>query len=115
MNHRNKLLSLALLALAGGAQPAGAQEKAPGTDLDRSPDATHIGRITGDSLVLATGSTFSFTVDTPEDSGLHSTAITADRLPLELRAKDGSHPRFRVVTKEGAERTTGAIAPGDRL
>ena len=39
-------------------------------------NSTHIARITKDSVIVATGSTFSFTVDTPEDSGLVTTNTT---------------------------------------
>jgi hypothetical protein len=45
-------------------------------------NATHIGRITKDSIIVITGSTYSFTVDTPEDSGLVSTNTTVKQLLL---------------------------------
>ena len=41
------------------------------TDI-RVKNSTHIGRISNDSLILISGSTYSFDVDTPEDKGLVS-------------------------------------------
>ena len=43
-------------------------------------NSTHIVRIAKDSVIVITGSTFSFTVDTPEDSGLVSINTTVKQL-----------------------------------
>ncbi|MES2278987.1 MAG: glycosyl hydrolase family 28-related protein [Bacteroidota bacterium] len=77
--------------------------------------APNIARITKDTLVLVKGSTYLFTVDTPEDQGLVSTAITVKQLPLQLAAKDGSNQKYTVTDKSGAVKTEGELITGDRL
>lgn len=90
-------------------------------DPGRSPEitagknSTHIGRITGDTLVVATGSTWSFTVDTPEGGGLVSTKTTVQDLLDQLASKDGSVQKYEIFDKEGDVKTSGEIAIGDRL
>jgi len=50
------------------------------TEITIGKNVTHLGRIANDTLVVITGSTYSFTVDTPEDQGLVSTNIDVAQL-----------------------------------
>jgi polygalacturonase len=84
-------------------------------EVDFGPRATHIGRITQDTLVVIAGSTHSFTVDTPEDQGLVSTGIGVQQLLLQLQAKDGSVQRYQVTDQQGIAKKEGNITTGDRL
>ena len=78
-------------------------------------NSTHIGRITKDSIIVVTGSTYSFTVDTPEDSGLVSTNTTVKQLISEIRSKDGSAQQYSVTDKGGVKKDAGELMSGDRL
>jgi len=87
----------------------------PGTGIRIAPHATHIARITKDTIVVITGSTYSFTVDTPEDQGLVSTKPAAGTLSTELAPKDGSVQTYQLIDKQGAIKKEGEIINGDRL
>jgi polygalacturonase len=76
---------------------------------------THIGAITKDSLIVVSGSTYSFTVDTPEEQGLVSTAPGVRQLLHQLIAKDGSKQTYQLLDKQGMGRDTGTVQTGDRL
>jgi len=78
-------------------------------------NATHIGLITKDTIVVATGSTYAFTVDTPEDSGLVSTNTTVQQLFAQINAKDGSIQKHLVTNKEGSKKDNGYLSTGDHL
>ena len=78
-------------------------------------NSTHIGRITKDSLLVITGSTYLFTVDTPEDQGLVSTKISAQQLLLQICSKDGSRHQYSITDKNGSTKNEGDIVSGDRL
>jgi len=78
-------------------------------------NSTHIGRITKDSIVVITGSTYSFTVDTPEDSGLVSTNTTVKQLLSQIKSKDGSAQQYLVTDKDGNKKVEGYLVNGDRL
>ncbi|MFD0941090.1 endopygalactorunase [Pedobacter boryungensis] len=82
------------------------------TYTDRSP---HIAQISNNQLVLITGTTYSFTVDTPEDKGLISTQATVEELMNEITSTDGSKQRYQITDKIGVLKTTGLINGGDRL
>jgi hypothetical protein len=86
-----------------------------GTVLDFADHATHIAAITDDSVQLITGSTYSFTVDSPEDQGPVSTGLKVDELATQLKAKDGSPQTYRVTTRAGVAKTDGEIVTGDQL
>ncbi len=77
--------------------------------------APHIASIGPESIILINGSTHSFTVDTPEDQGLVSTAPEPAQLLQEIRPKGNSLLKYEVVTKDGVTKKEGAIANGDRL
>jgi len=77
--------------------------------------AIHIASVTKDTIIVVTGSTYSFTVDTPEDSGLVSTNTTVQQLLSEINAKDGSIQKYLVTNKEGSKKNNGYLSSGDHL
>jgi polygalacturonase len=85
------------------------------TDIKPAPHATHIAAITKDSIVVITGSTYRFTVDTPEDQGLVSTRPTVNQLLDQLTSKDGSVQQYRIIGSAGTTKSEGDIVSGDRL
>ncbi len=60
-----------------------------GFAIEAKAQAPHIVRITKDTLVIATGSTYAFTVDTKENEGLVSTKADEKQLLTELEALRG--------------------------
>ena len=78
-------------------------------------NSSHIARITKDSVIVATGSTFSFTVDTPEDSGLVTTNTTVQKLLTQITSKNGEFQQYKVTTKDGIRKDAGNLVTGDRL
>ena len=83
--------------------------------LDYSDHATHIARIGQDTIVVISGSTYSYTVDTPEDQGFVSTHISVQQLYNQIKSSDGSLQKYRIVDTNGEVKTNGPIATGDRL
>jgi polygalacturonase len=77
--------------------------------------ASHIANITSDSVIVATGSTYSFTADTPEDKGLVSTGIDVMGLLSQIQSKDGSHQSYKITSKDGTPKSEGEIVTGDKL
>ena len=75
----------------------------------------HIARITRDSLVVLSGSTYSFTVDTPEDQGLISTKTSIQQLLQQITSKDGSAQTYKITDKGGLIKTSGDLEAGDHL
>jgi polygalacturonase len=109
----SKLIRLACAALlAGTGLVARAQSSA---EIARAEDAPHVAALAAEGVTLATGSTYSYTVDTPEDKGLLSTAPTVKDLLREIISKDGSVQTYRVTGKDGADKNDGELASGDRL
>ena len=80
-----------------------------------SNNSTHITRITKDSIIVIGGMTYSFTVDTPEDSGLVSTNTTVKQLLSQIKAKDGSVQQYSVTDKSGTLKDSGQLLTGDKL
>lgn len=120
MDKRDSLLSLGLIALACLPVPVAAWLGAPvksrySTEVVAGRNATHVARIVKDTIEVVTGSTYSFTVDTPEDQGLVDLHTTVTQLPAQLVAKDGSRQRYAVTAKDGAAKTTGNLVTGDKL
>ena len=70
-------------------------------------------RLTRDSLLLFEGSTYRYTVDTPENEGLSSTLPSVEALKEQL-AHSGSGV-YRLFTSAGQEKTEGFPAHGDYL
>ena len=113
-----KLVLLIFITLIGSALPATAQKMGEAkfsTEIDFANNSTNISQITKDTLVVITGSTYSFTVDTPEDQGLVSTKIGAAQLPLQITSKDGSAQTYQVTDKNGVTKNDGDIVTGDQL
>jgi len=85
------------------------------TDIVEKNNATHIVRITKDSLIVLSGSTYSFTVDTPEDQGLVPTKTTVQQLLEQITSKDRSVQTYKITDKEGITKKNGDLANGDHL
>src|SRR5687768_2643406 len=75
------------------------------TAIKPAPHATHIAAITKDSIVVITGSTYRFTVDTPEDQGLVSTRPTVAQFLLQITSQDGSMQQYHITDKTGHPRS----------
>lgn len=63
---------------------------------------------------MATGRTYRFTVDTPEDQGLVSTGITANELAQQLTFTNNLQ-QYAVTDSKGNFKTTEKLVSGDRL
>lgn len=85
------------------------------TSIKPAAYATHIAAITNNSIVVVTGSTMRFTVDTPEDQGLCSTRPTVKQLLEQISSTDGSIQQYKLTDKTGNVKTEGTIEPNDRL
>ncbi len=95
--------------LTGAVQAAGVADVVP------AADATHVAGVTADSIIVVSGRTYSFTVDTPEDQGLVSTRPSVKELLRQVEAKDRTKQTYRVVSKEGGAKSDGALEDGDSL
>jgi polygalacturonase len=118
IKYMNKLFSLTFGILLCFIQPVIAAEGSKmesGTAIIPAPYATHIARIVKDTIVAVTGSTYVFTVDTPEDKGLVSTCLSAEKLPFQITSADGSVQTYKVVDKAGMAKNEGVLITGDRL
>jgi polygalacturonase len=78
-------------------------------------NATHIAGITNNRIIVITGSTYAFTVDTHADSGLVSTRTTVAQLLSQISSKDGSKQQYSISSKEGNIKTEGELVTGDQL
>jgi len=78
-------------------------------------NATHIARITRDSIIVTTGTTYSFSVDTPEDSGLVQTTPSVKQLLSQIISADGSKQQYKVRDEAGAIKYNQALQSGDLL
>lgn len=76
---------------------------------------THIAQINTNQIVLVTGSTYRFTVDTPEDKGLVATQATVSELISEIKSADGSRQHYQVISKDGSVKSAGLVEEGDVL
>ena len=85
------------------------------TDIRATSQATQIVAIKNNTIVVVTGSTYRFTVDTPEDQGLVSTRPTVQQLLQQLTSKDGSVQQYRITDKQGNIKSNGDIITGDQL
>lgn len=96
------------------AQPVKAQSK-PTVSIHPTAHATHIASITKDTIVVITGSTYRFTVDTPEDQGLVSTTPSVNELLAQITSVNGSKQQYLVTDKTGKPKQNGKVTTGDRL
>ena len=110
-------MSLTLAAIFFDMLPVSSQKsntiKFPGEIVINN--STHIARITKDTIVVITGSTYAFTVDTHPDSGLVSTRTTVTQLLSQIKSKDGSVQQYTVTNKEDIKKETGDLSNEDRL
>ncbi|GAA4291120.1 endopygalactorunase [Aestuariibaculum suncheonense] len=96
-----------ILSLKGSAQKA--------LEIVKASHATHVVSITTDSLILKTGSTYSFTIDTPEDAGLASTGLTVEQINEQIKSKDGSIHKYNITDSTGVKKLSGIINNRDNL
>ncbi len=108
------LLLLNVFCLLSGAS-AGYGAGQPATEITSKMKSTNIARIGADTLVLITGTTYRYTVDTPEDKGLSSTQLRVENLSSQIESKDGSIQIYKVISANGAIKTSGNFESGDRL
>ncbi|HEY1201604.1 MAG TPA: endopygalactorunase, partial [Niastella sp.] len=108
--------NLLLLAACCMLQPVFAKSPSPNTtSIKPIAFATHIAAITKNTIVVVTGSTIQFTVDTPEDQGLRSTRPTVKQFLEQITSTDGSIQQYKIIDKTGNPKTEGVIEPNDRL
>ncbi|MGN6533053.1 MAG: endopygalactorunase, partial [Ginsengibacter sp.] len=96
----------------------GAQQKktsGPNAAIVENNNATHIARITSDSIIVLSGSTYSFTVDTPEEEGLIYIKTGTQQLLEQIASKDGTTQTYRFTNKNGDVKTNNNLESGDRL
>ncbi|MCD2422606.1 endopygalactorunase [Niabella pedocola] len=78
----------------------------------RFENSRYVAGIKTDTLQIVSGSTYAFTVDTPEDGGLVSTTPSVADLMTDIQNESG---RYTVYTSDGKPKTSGTISTGDRL
>lgn len=78
-------------------------------------NASHIAGIYKDTIIVISGSTYSFTVDTPEDQGLVSTNIGTKGLFAQIRSSDGTAQKYELSDGNGVKKEEGSLLSGDRL
>lgn len=110
----NKALSLLVLIVQLMVAPALAETMSANTSISFGFHSPHIIQISANQLLLATGSTYRFTVDTPEDKGLVSTRATVEEIITEIVATDGSVQQYQIKDSKGVKKT-GTINEGDWL
>ncbi|MDR2147409.1 MAG: endopygalactorunase [Tannerella sp.] len=88
---------------------------AAGATIAPSENAPNIVRITADSLILTSGTTYRFTVDTPEDGGLVSTGLTVEQLSTQIVRTDGLPLKYKILDARENLKATGEIVAGDML
>lgn len=108
---------LTILSLTGFCWPASAQQKAATAPCAIKPggNATHIAKVNANTVIVVNGSTYSYTVDTPEDQGLVSTAPQMAQLLQQIRSQSGLSQQYEVIGQDNKVKKEGPIANGDRL
>lgn len=117
MYNMKKAASLILAAICGISLTAIAQKPTAqkfSAEIS-TKNATHIASITNDKIIVITGSTYAFTVDTHADSGLVSTRTSVTQLLSQITSKDGSAQQHNISSKEGNIKTEGELISGDQL
>ena len=116
MSMRKKLILIVFTLTVCGCLPVLSQKNNPySSEIIIAGNATHIARITKDSILVAKGSTYSFTVDTPEDSGLVMTSTTAKYLLTQITSLDGSIQQYSISDKNRVKKSDDILSEGDRL
>ncbi|MDF2189565.1 endopygalactorunase [Paraflavitalea sp. CAU 1676] len=104
------------LGLVSAFSDSSAQTKRPaGLCVRQAAAAPHILSIEKDTIVVAGGSTYAFTVDTPEDKGLISTNPGVQGLLREIVSCNGTTPTYSVEDALGKSKQEGSLLSGDRL
>ena len=98
---------------ASAAIPEGVRDYS--TEIVSKKDATHIAGIKGDTVKVIGGSTFVYTVDTPEGEGRVSTNPDVTTLLQQISSKDGSKQQHSITNDAGLEKKSGKIVSGDYL
>lgn len=111
----NKALSLLFLFMQLVVCPVLAKPISSNTSITFGFHSPHIVQIGTSQLILVSGSTYRFTVDTPEDKGLVSTQPTVDEIITEITSADGSAQQYQIKDSKGAVKNTGTINEGDWL
>jgi len=111
----NKALSFLFLILQLIVCPALAKSISSKTSITFGPHSPHIVQIGPNQLVLASGSTYRFTVDTPEDKGLVSTRAVVEEIITEITSADGSVQQYQINDSRGVSKSTGILSEGDWL
>jgi polygalacturonase len=86
-----------------------------GTGILPAKNASHIAGIHKDTIIVISGSTYSFTVDTPEDQGLVSTNIGIKGLFEQIRSSDGTVQKYQITDAADVRKEEGPLISGDRL
>lgn len=107
------LISLTCISISSSSQEI--KKNMQSTAIAINKTATHVAEITETSVVVISGSTYSFTVDTPEDEGLVSTAIDVSKLTAQITSKGSSVQRYQVMDPKGLIKENGVISNGDQL
>jgi len=84
-------------------------------EITASKNASNIGGIGKDTILVISGRTYSYTVDTPEDEGLIATKPTTKELLSQIVSADGSIQHYKIITPDGQEKSESDIISGDRL
>ena len=88
--------------------------QSPGNSPIRSkPNAAQVADISKDSIIITSGSTYAFTVDTPADSGLVNTIPDVRALLQQL--EPAPNTMAAIESADGSLRTGGHINEGDQL
>ena len=116
MNKIFNTLIFTFIAFTGTATSCFTQNKEKSNaEIDFGKNPIHIARITQDTIVVVTGSTYLYTVDTPEDQGLISTNPGIIQLLQQIKSKDGSHQKYQITNKNGVVKNQGDTENGDHL
>ena len=75
--------------------------------------STHVVSIEGATVTLLAGSTYSYTVDTPEGEGLVRTGLTVDELGTHLSMPDGEPVTYLIRDRYRGRKYGGYLADGD--
>lgn len=112
---KRSILLFFIICLVCISSPAQKAKRGFNTDIVLAKHATHVARITENSIVIISGSTYQFTVDTPEDSGLVSTKIKIDALPRQIKSRDGSLQQYTFTDRNGVSKKEGELINSDKL
>lgn len=85
------------------------------TAIKPGPFATHVVKIMNDTVIMVTGSTYLFMVDTPEDKGLIPTNATVAQLLNQITALNGNVQEYQLIDKDGKIKTEGQVSTTDLL